>query len=392
MEHVYQVPARTAAMLGKKPQRAQVTFETGGVEIIDRLAEGWRRLCDESNADHPFCRPEFVGAFARAFVPDARLTVVTASIDGRLKAILPLLSRREWFSGLPSRQFEGVSGVHSCRFDLVTAAGVEGDAALEAIWRALKGNASWDMICISNVPENGAAKQLVNLAAADGYAVSERQMTKYPFIPLQGGGAEPWARELDCHFRKNLRRAVRQLQQQGELRLVWLEKADPMQLQKFYEVEGAGWKGKEGTAIICHADTRRFYDEIAREAARFGYFSLHQLYLNDHLLGAAVGFEYKGCYYGLKAGYDEAYRSASPGHVLIEYLLQDCSARGLSKMDFGPYEEYKSKWTPHNLPSYEYVIYRNSSYGRFLHGVRFRVLRPVRAALKRVLKRGNVKT
>ena len=377
--------AETGAVPG---ERLQVSIETGGVEVIDHMAGAWRQLCDENSAGEPFCRPEFVAAFVRAFAPKALLTVVTASIDGKLRAVLPLLSRTVWSYGLPARQLEGVSGVHSCRFDLVKAPGAEGDAALEAIWSALKDRPGWDVIRISSVPEKGLANQLVELATAEGYAVSTRQCSQYPYIPLVGDGNEPWLREVDGHFRRQVQRRTRQLEQLGSLRLLRIEKADSTRLGQFYELESSGWKGKEGTAIGCHAETRQFYDEIAREAERFGYFGLYQLSLDDHLLAASFGFEYRGRCYPLKWCYDEDRRSSSPGHVLIQRILRDCKSRGLVEFDFaGPSEDYKLKWTRHLRPNYDYCIYRDSFYGRVLHGVRYRIWYPVKRQLKRVLKR-----
>ena len=41
------------------PAAPTVASEEGGVDVIDRLAEEWRRLCDEGPGDEPFYRPEW---------------------------------------------------------------------------------------------------------------------------------------------------------------------------------------------------------------------------------------------------------------------------------------------------------------------------------------------
>jgi hypothetical protein len=60
----------------------------------------------------------------------------------------------------------------------------------------------------------------------------------------------------------------------GPLTAVQHRVADPVTLERFYELEGSGWKGRSGTAIACDSQTREFYDAIARAAADFGYLSL----------------------------------------------------------------------------------------------------------------------
>jgi hypothetical protein len=79
-------------------------------------------------------------------------------------------------------------------------------------------------------------------------------------------------------------------------------------LDEGFRVEGAGWKGQTGTVIIASSTTRRFYTQVARWAAERGWLRLCFLRLDGH----PVAFDYNvhagRVYYGLKGGYDEAFR------------------------------------------------------------------------------------
>src|SRR5262245_29330847 len=96
---------------------------SGGVEIIERLAEEWRALCAEGPCDQPFFRPEWVAAYVHAFASEKKLLILTARVDGRLRAVLPLVEEWAFFHGLPVRMLRGASNAHSGRFDLVRGAG-----------------------------------------------------------------------------------------------------------------------------------------------------------------------------------------------------------------------------------------------------------------------------
>lgn len=67
---------------------------SGGVEMIEPIAEEWRALCAEGPCDQPFFRPEWIAAYARAFAPEKKLLLVTARVGGRLRAVLSLVE--EW--------------------------------------------------------------------------------------------------------------------------------------------------------------------------------------------------------------------------------------------------------------------------------------------------------
>src|ERR1700685_1703074 len=118
---------------GSSDSLAGVSMEAvahcGGVEVVERWADEWRRLCVESPDDQPFYRPEWIAAHIRAFTPAAKVVLLTVSAAGKLLFVLPLL--REWamFNGMPLRRLRAPVSSHSCRFDAVRHASPEGNAA-----------------------------------------------------------------------------------------------------------------------------------------------------------------------------------------------------------------------------------------------------------------------
>jgi CelD/BcsL family acetyltransferase involved in cellulose biosynthesis len=96
-----------------------VNTDCGGVEVIERGADAWRILCDESVDKQPFYRPEWIAAHIRAFTPKASVLLLTVTVQGRLCLVLPLLQERTLFCGLPLRRLRAPVNSHSCRFDAV---------------------------------------------------------------------------------------------------------------------------------------------------------------------------------------------------------------------------------------------------------------------------------
>lgn len=358
----------------------------GGAEVIDRLAAEWRTLCEQGPNEYPFHRPEWIRAYVRAFAPHSRVILVAARAGGKLAAVLPLVEETGHYCGLPVRKLRGAANWHSCRFDLVRTEGPAGDAAVLSVWESLRDLPGWHLLELPDVPEAGALEQLVRAACAAGFPVGRWTSIRSPYVPItaDGNGEEWWPRGASSRFRKDLRRVARHLNAQGEVRLTRVSEASADVLRQFYELEGSGWKGREGTAIACNPVTRQFYDEITREAQRFGYLSFYFLECSGHALAAHFGLTYRGRYFMPKVAYDEKYERYAPGHLLMGAILRDCQERGIREYDcLGPDQSWKMKWTAEVRPHSCFYIFRRGVYPHALWTARFRVLPVIKNMLSR---------
>jgi len=270
--------------------------------------------------------------------------------------------------------------VHCLRASLTVCPGEEGAAVLRALWEAAKNLQSWHLIDIANVVEGSAMDRLQALAQTDGYRTARKRTSQTLYLPITASSAAansdksaqpPWLAGTRPKFRSHLRRAKRQLEDQGTLELKHYSAADPVALEKFYALEASGWKGAEGTAIKCDQRTRQFYDAIAQGAARDGYLSLDFLELNGKPIAGHFGFNLRGRYFLAKAGYDEAFRRHGPGQLLVNEILSQTPQRGLHEFDFvGPATWDESRWASARRTNYRVFVFRKGLYGALLHAAR----------------------
>lgn len=364
-----------------------VQLQTGGPELIEQLSRPWTALCQAGDYHPPFYRPEWIGAYVRAFAPRSRLLIATAYQGDRLAGLLPLVEERIPFRGLGLRRLRSAANTHSCRFDLLRAPGPEGEQAARAIWASLRDRPGWDLIELNYVPAGAALDELLAAAAADGFLISREPLYTSPYIPLVDV-TDAAAVPASAHFRQNQRRRVRKAQESHGIRLTRFDRADPAALGTFYKLESAGWKGRDGSAISCHRATRQFYDEIAGAAAANGTLALYLLDLGEQPVAAFFGLMQKRRYYALKVAYDESYSFYAPGHLLVESVLRDILRAGATEFDFlGPAMEWKAKWTQEGRDHSRCYIFRPGWYGRALQAGRARLRRiahmPAVAAVRR---------
>jgi hypothetical protein len=267
------------------------------------------------------------------------------------------------------------------RFDLVRAPGPDGDAAVLEVWRFLNQLPGWDLIELPSVPQGGALEQLLEAAANDGFLTESRSSLRSPYIDIAEWNKEggSWPAHIKPEFRREVTRRMKRLESQGPVHVLRFEHANQEILQQFYNLEGSGWKGKESSAIACNQATLRFYGEIARSAERLGYLSLYFLECGGRMLASHFGITYRGKYFCPKTAYGENYRTLGPGHLLMNAVLRDCVARGLSELDIlGSCEEWKTRWTPLVHSQSHWYVFNKGAYGGLLHSLRFRVAPAVR--------------
>ncbi len=350
----------------------------GGVEILEALAPPWRALCDEGRCTDPFYRPEWIAAHLRAFEPGAKLRVVVVREDGRPRLILPLVEERATLRGFPIRRLRAAAGVHSCRFDLICGAGDPGPW-VDALWSHLRQTGGWDVIELRDVPAGGAAERLLEAATASRHPTGTWESMRTPYVTLPAGSdrtIEEVLRSRSAHFRANLRRRMRRLEERGSVRLRRIEHADRDALDRFYELEREGWKGARGTAIACDDRTLRFYDEVAAWAAQVGLLSLYSLEVGDRPIAMHYGLATGGRYLLPKPAFDPAWSACSPGQLILHEVLRDCLDRGFGELDFlGPWMEWKADWTDDVRPHAWCYVFRRGPLGAALHAAKFGIPR-----------------
>jgi CelD/BcsL family acetyltransferase involved in cellulose biosynthesis len=359
-------------------ESVSVRIAVGGEEIIRNLSDAWQRLCDRTSCP-PFYRPEWVATYVRVFEPRSQIVLLTAWTGDELAAVLPLARRRSWFAGVPLATLSAPANVHSVRFDILREPGPAGDVAIAALWDKLKQTSGWDMVELSTFLDNGACHQLIQSASADGFDTLTSVRNNGPVLRMQGdgNGRLTWLAGTSRHFRHELRRYARLLEEQmgGTPELIRRTEFEPEIVSKFFALEASGWKGERGSAIDCRAETAEFYQGIACETAKRGCFCLHTLELNGRVAAGAFSIVTDRCFYPLKIAYDETLNRAAPGQLLINGILEECAKNNIPEVYFGGnVERFKTAWTSEILPHFNGYIFSRALMARLAFRIKISLL------------------
>ncbi|MGI8596959.1 MAG: GNAT family N-acetyltransferase [Thermoleophilaceae bacterium] len=277
----------------------------------------WDRL-----ASGPFDRHAWYSAWWGAFANGRRLAVCLLWRDESLVAALPLCRSRG--------RLEAMANFHSPQFEPLA----QSRDALESVMKAAL-DASGGELRLTPVPSAGdafgvcleACEQAGRLVVVGAQHTSPVTDTSGEFSTWRSARKDA-LRELERRRRKLAR------DHDPVIRLIDRPENLERELTRGLEVEGSGWKGRQGTAIVSSPETLAFYGSLARAFHGTGELVLSSIALEDRVVAFDLALLQGGRYWLLKTGFDERARSLAPGLVLRHHVIERCFELGLAAHEF----------------------------------------------------------
>ncbi len=186
-------------------------------------------------------------------------------------------------------------------------------------------------------------------------------------VNLRDGWDAYWASRT-THWRTNVRSNLKKLAKMGPVEYVRYRprgaefgESDPRWdlYDTCVELAARGWQGQrtDGTTL-SHPQVREYLRSAHEVAARFGAADINLLYVAGHPVAFAYNYAYRGHVYGMRAGYDPAFKSFGTGSALMFHMLMESCQRGDRVLDLGPGNmPSKLNWLNEVVPSYHYTNY-----------------------------------
>ena len=226
-------------------------------------------------------------------------------------------------------------------------------------------------------------------AASAGYSVVSRPLPSPPYVRIDGTW-ESWESRLDPDMRRELRRRRRRLEERGSVEIEVHDGGERLDelLDEGFDVEGAGWKDRSGTAIRSGPETERFYRSIARWGVDEGMLHLAFLRVDGRAIAFDFSLETPRAHFLLKTGFDPEWGRYGPGRLLRREMLARAFSLGLETYEFlGAAEPWKLEWTTTRRERVEIAAFPRTPIGVASRAVEERVLPALRGARDRLRPR-----
>ncbi len=278
----------------------------------------WDSLAQWAAEPNPFHESWYLLSALRALDPAGSVKLLCLEASGQLAGIMPV-HRSARYYGHPLPHLAAWRHGNAFLGAPLVAQGFE-----RAFWRELftwcdrrRGSALF--LHLPQLPADGALHEaLVTVLAEEQRPWAtvlreERALLRSDLTP------EAYLESsLSGKRRKELRRREKRLAEQGALtteRLAGCENLDRW-IDEFLELESAGWKGEEGSALACDPRTAALFRDAVKEAARRGRVERLAIRLDGRPLAMLTTFLCPPGAFGFKTAFDERFSRSSPGVLL----------------------------------------------------------------------------
>ncbi len=334
---VRQAGARTAS----EPVRTETA--TTFAELSAHAA-AWDALAAEAPQQIPTLTPVWVEAYLRHALPaDAPWLCLFAYAGSRLVGVLPLLVEPHPVLGRRHPVLHTLRvGDFSPSGDILLSAD-QGAPALRALLAAADRAVPRHLgLALQGVHERSPVWAAIR-EGLPGYAAHAHARYLYSFVDVTGG-AEDYMGGLG-NLKRNLKRYRKKLDGSGPV-AVSVTTAGPEEseaLDAFLALEAAGWKGRNGTAILNDPAITAFYRALAAGFSAQGRWAWQSVRVGDRLVAAGMGIRCGRTVMLPKIAFDEEFSACMPGNLLTEAVARDAFADPetdeLAHMSAAPWHE-----------------------------------------------------
>jgi len=287
----------------------------------------WRDLAATATDPNPFFEPEFLMPAAE-LVPSAPDRLVVVERDGKWLGALPIGDRR--LRAVTKASEAGVSQYGFLSTPLLAPGDTRATVAclLEGVAEAT-GSRS---LLMQRLAASGPFFEALSELSDDGTVmIVEREDYERALLTRVDGD---WHAHLGSHHLREQRRMRRRLNEQlgGEV-TVRDRAGDEAAVERFLEIELAGWKGTAGTAFASHRSEAEFFRRVCRGFHEAGRLQLLDLGLGERSIALKCNLLARPGSFAFKIAFDETYAKLSPGLQLEHENTELFQGSDLTWMD-----------------------------------------------------------
>ncbi len=316
------------------------------LEDFDKLAPKWNALLEESIANLPFLRHEYLRAWWSSLGggewDKGELAIVIAERDDELIGVAPLFLTS--YKEKPTLLFLGSIEISDFLDFIVREADLTDFIGGLLDFLASHVTLAWSALDLQNLIEDSPSLPVLQTEAASrGWDFTQETLQPSPYVDLPGDFDEYLA-GIKKKQRHEIRRKIRRAEA-DERNVAWYIVDDPDKLEKNIEA-CCQLMAQDPEKQAFLTQTMQSQMKAAIHAAfNAGWLQLAFLEVDGEKAAGYLNFDYDNRIWVYNSGLDMKFRDLSPGWVLLGYLLQWANENGRSAFDFMRGDEpYKYKF------------------------------------------------
>ncbi len=321
-------------------------LEPEWAELHQRIAPPAGKVFLTFNWNWHWCRHYLAGS-------GTRLAIAIGRHNGAAVVIWPMVTQRQAglrvaaFMGMPVSQYGEV---------IVDRKDSRCDEWLKQGWDYVRSALGADLVLLRKVRDDSAAGALMRKLA-----VRRDNEQAAPFIDLTGESTfDGFDQRYSSKDRKNRRRKRRRMEETGEVVCHRVQgPAERIAAVAMAMERKRDWLTAQGLVSTAVTDARfeSFFRDAAASTERPGGCEIVELTVDGRPVASKITVSdstYRGLHF---TSYDPAAEKFSPGILILETMIADAIAEGITTFDFmAPAAAYKLEWTDRTVGVADYAV------------------------------------
>jgi CelD/BcsL family acetyltransferase involved in cellulose biosynthesis len=304
----------------------RVAVEIADAVRFSEIRPAWLDLLTRAAEPNAFMDPALVRAAAEAD-PEVPIRVLLAwtpavgSAKRQLVGVWAFAVCRPRRSPMPLRTLNAPVHAHGHLATPVVDR-ADPDETLDAMLDAVADDAQCPkIIALAAMGTEGPTMAaLTRVLACRGSAPCMFEQSARPKLASDLDGESYLKNTMSASSRKKLRQHRRRLCEKGALARVTATDPEAVRraIEQFLVLEAAGWKGRQGTAFLCHPAEAAFLRTAMGALAEQGCASIDALTVNGRPVSMQIILRSGEAAFTWKTAFDEQFQDVSPGMLLLE--------------------------------------------------------------------------
>jgi CelD/BcsL family acetyltransferase involved in cellulose biosynthesis len=326
---------------------------------LDDLRDDWTSLLARAGEANVYLTPAWADAWWRTFGRGPRLQAARSSLHlivvrrgSVLVGLAPLLAVHLGVRPAAVRILMGI-GQENADFGGVLVDRDDSEA-MTALVEQLASELGRGRTVLNLTRLEDASPFLAALRHAlpeDRYVFHQEEAESYPYLDFSV--IDDPERHLRKLLKKNdVSRRGRRLAEEGDVEWIYHQPGESdAALGQFLHLHDLRWAGRAPSGPFTSVPGREFLLEASRQLDAAGLLRISFVTVDGAPIVGRFGTAYGDAYQGMKSGWDPAFKSFGPGHLVVGRLLEQLLADGVPRFDFmRGAGEHKAAWTNQERP------------------------------------------
>ena len=336
----------------------------------------WNLLCDESQVNVPFFRHEWFHCCLSTLGQERVPFILIFKNNGCVVGIAPLWIYKESVHRIPVRKIGFISGPDTPFVDFIIHNEWKEKVIDMMLTNLFNGwGKTWDILSLAQWPEDSP-----NLECFKTLLYEQRkkyhmeESSQIPYISTHGCW-NTFLHSRSSRFRKTYRHIVNKMSKLEDVHVECYHKNENGQLlEGIFSVSKNSWKQEVGVAISNRKDVQEFFTMFTDLAGKNSWLRAWFLKIENKVIAMEYDLEWEGKIYALRADFDEAFKSYSPGAFLEYQIIKNAFDSGYLEYNTGPgVKTYKLRWTDQSKANFVVHLFNENIKGTIIRIVEMKI-------------------